>query len=108
MSHPDRQLTVYEPPTNGVPPVIPYLQGVWARRALVWHLARTSMKARHYDTAMGKAWLVIDPIVLAFTFYLVRVVFRPGGSDQDAGFFIAHIIMGVSCFYYVRAIVEGG
>jgi ABC-type polysaccharide/polyol phosphate export permease len=108
MSQSKRTVTVYEPSTTGVPALGPYLEEVWSRRSLVWHLARTSMKARHYDTAMGKAWLVVDPIVMAFTFYLVRVVFRPGGSTDSAGFFIAHIIMGISFFYYVRAIVEGG
>jgi len=107
MSPPTRQMTVYEPSSSGMPPLVPYLHGIWERRALVWHLARTSMKARHYDTALGKAWVIVDPIVMAFTFYLVRVVFVPG-SREDAGFYIAHIIMGVSFFYYVRAIVEGG
>jgi teichoic acid transport system permease protein len=106
MSHPQRTLTVYEPVRRAVPPLGPYLNEIWNRRALVWHLARTSMKARHYETALGKAWLVVDPIVMAFTFYLVRVVFA--GSSGDPGFYIAHIIMGVSFFYYVRAIIEGG
>jgi teichoic acid transport system permease protein len=64
------------------------------------------MKARHYDTALGKAWIIIDPLVMAFTFYLVRIVFM--SRSGDTGFFLAHIIMGVSFFYYVRAIVEGG
>ncbi len=106
MAHPQRTITVYEPSTNGVPPILPYLHQIWERRALVWHLARTAMKARHYDTLLGKAWVVVDPIVMAFTFFLVRVVFMPGSRD-DVGFFIAHIILGVSLFYYVREIVEG-
>lgn len=107
MALPDRTITVYEPTGTGLPPIVPYLRGIWARRPLIWHLARTQMKARHYDTALGKAWVVVDPIVMAFTFFLVRVVFAPGARD-DAGFFIAHIIMGVSIFFYVRDIVEGG
>jgi teichoic acid transport system permease protein len=107
MSQPQPTLTVYEPTVRGMPPVVPYLEGIWARRALVWHLARTAMKARHYDTALGKAWVIVDPIVMAFTFFLVRVVFVPGSRD-DAGFFIAHLILGVSIFFYVRDIVEGG
>jgi teichoic acid transport system permease protein len=106
-SHPTRKRTVYEPPSGGVPPLGPYLAEIWEKRALVWHLARTDMKARHYDTVLGKAWLIVDPIVMAFTFYLVRVVFQ-SGTQSDAGFYIAHIIMGVTFFFYVRAIVEGG
>lgn len=107
ISHPERTKTVYEPSTGRIPALGPYLQEVWERRALVWHLARTDMKARHYDTFLGKAWIIVDPLVMAFTFYLVRVVFQ-SGSQADAGFYIAHIIMGVSFFFYVRAIVEGG
>lgn len=107
MPHPNRTLTVYEPTKRGVPPLVPYVKEIWSRRALVWHLARTAMKARHYDTVMGKAWVIIDPIVLAATFYLVRIVFRPSATAEDAGFFIAHIIMGVSVFFYVRNISEG-
>lgn len=107
ISRPDRKITVYEPTTGGMPAVGPYLEEIWERRALVWHLARTDMKAKHFDTILGKAWLVVDPIVMAATFYLVRVVFQ-SGAKADAGFFMAHLIMGISFFFYVRAIVEGG
>ncbi len=107
ISHPDRKVTVYEPSTGGIPALGPYLTEIWDRRALVWHLARTDMKARHFDTFLGKAWLVVDPIVMAATFYLVRIVFQ-SGTKADAGFFMAHLIMGISFFFYVRAIVEGG
>ena len=106
-SHPVRTRTVHEPPSGRIPAVGPYLREVWERRSLVWHLARTDMKARHYDTILGKAWLILDPIVMAATFYLVRVVFQ-SGAQTDAGFYISHIIMGVTFFFYVRAIVEGG
>lgn len=101
-----RTRTVYEPTTGLTPPLGPYLAGVWDRRQLVWHLARTDMKARHADTLLGRAWHLIDPLVMAATFYLVRVVFQP--NKQNAGFFIAHLIMGVSFFFYIRALVEGG
>jgi teichoic acid transport system permease protein len=64
------------------------------------------MKAQHYDTAMGVVWLVLDPLLLAGTFYLIRSVMG-AGSSAGFSYWIAHLIMAVSFFYYVRDIVQG-
>lgn len=99
--------TVYEP-VSGFPSLRRHVADIWDRRALVWHLARTSLKGQHYDTAFGKAWLILDPLLMAATFYVVRLVLRPPGNGVDAKFFIAHLIMGIMFFYYVMNIVQGG
>jgi teichoic acid transport system permease protein len=106
-THPHSTSLVYEPSAAAVPPLIPYLREVWAHRDLVWHLARTDMKAEHYDTAMGKFWLVLDPMLTAATFYLVRIVLVPDRSGPEARLWIAHLIMGVTFFFYVRKLFEG-
>jgi len=66
------------------------------------------MKAQHYDTVMGVVWLIVDPLVMAATLYLVRSVFRSAGPPAQASHLIAHLILGVSFFYLVRDIVQGG
>lgn len=102
----DPSIVVYEPPERGVPPLGPYVQRIWDHRALVWHLARTELKAKHYDTAFGKLWVIIDPLLMAATFYLVRLVLA-GSGTADPGFYIAHLIMGISFFYFVSNIITG-
>ena len=74
----------------------------------IWHMARTDMKAQHYDTAMGVVWLVLDPLLMAGTFYLIRLVFGATGPPSQRAHVIANLIMGVIFFYFVRDIVQGG
>lgn len=97
---------VYDAPSGIVPPIRPYLRSVWERRHLIWHLSRTGAKAVHYDTVLGRSWVVIDPILTAFTFYLIRIVLIPNGK-ADAAAWIAHLIMAISFFSYFRRVFEG-
>jgi len=105
---PRRAVTVYEPTVTGLPPMRAYLEGLWDRRVFMWHMARTSLKAEHYDTAGGVAWLVIDPLLMAATFYIVRLAFGAAGPPSQRGFVIANLILGVTFFNFVRDIVQGG
>lgn len=96
---------LYEPTHGKVPNIGSYVRSVWERRPLIWHLARTGMKSQHYDTALGKVWVVIDPLLMAATFYLVRAVFTPGLSGDARNLLIAHLIMAISVFYYIQSLV---
>lgn len=96
---------VYEPTRSKVPPIIPYVKSVWERRPLIWHLARTAMKSQHYDTVLGKVWIIIDPLLMAATFYLVRAVLASGISPEDRNLLIAHLIMAISVFYFIQSLV---
>jgi ABC-type polysaccharide/polyol phosphate export permease len=102
-----RAITVYEPTVTGLPPLREYFQSVWDRNLFIWHMARTKLKAEHYDTVMGVVWLIVDPLVMAGTLYLVRIVFRSSGPPSQAGRVLASLLMGVSFFYLVRDIVQG-
>ncbi len=104
---PSRMISVYEPTVTGLPPLRAYFESVWERRMFVWHMARTKMKAEHYDTVMGVVWLIADPLVMAGTLYLMRAVLRSSGPPAQAGHLIANLIMGVTFFYLVRDIVQG-
>ena len=70
MAAEDRSATVYEPTATGLPPLRPYLADLVARRRLIWHLARTDLKAEHYDTAIGQLWVVLDPLLTAAVYFL--------------------------------------
>ncbi len=98
---------MYEPTVTGLPPLRDYFESVWERRLFIWHMARTKLKAEHYDTVMGIVWLIVDPLVMAFSLYLVRAVFRSSGPPSQAAHVIANLIMGVTFFYLVRDIVQG-
>lgn len=103
-----RPRTVYTPIDRSLPPVIPYLRSIWQRRALMWQMTRSSLKARHYDTIFGQVWLLVDPLLTAAVFYLLRSVIRPIGGPEERDMLVAHLIMGIFFFFYVSGAVIGG
>ncbi|MCU0269973.1 MAG: ABC transporter permease [Acidimicrobiales bacterium] len=99
---------VYEPTDTGLPPLHRYLREIWGRRAFMWHLSRSELKAQHYDTVIGQAWIVLDPLLEAAVYYLLRTVVRPIGTDAERNALLAHLIMAVFFFGYTRASLMGG
>jgi ABC-type polysaccharide/polyol phosphate export permease len=99
-----RTVSVYEPTVTGLPLLRPYAANLWDRRYFIWHMARTRMKAQHYDTVMGVVWIVVDPLLMAATLYLIRVLLRPGPGGARLA---ANIIMGVTFFFLVSETFRG-
>lgn len=99
---------VYRPARRRLPRLGPYLRGVWERRTLVWHLARSDMKAAHYDTVLGQVWIVLNPLLLAAVYYLLRSVVRPIGSDESRSYLIAHLVGAIFFFYLIRNCFSNG
>jgi teichoic acid transport system permease protein len=102
-----RTVSVFEPTVTGIPHLRPYLRNIWDRRQFIWHMARTRMKAQHYDTVGGVVWLLVDPMVLAASLFLIRSFLRPVGNGAAASHLVANIIMGVTFFYLVSEIFRG-
>src|SRR5262249_51777911 len=102
------QVTVFERTKTGLPPLKEYVGEIWNRRPFIWHLARTELKARNYDTVIGQVWILLDPLLLAAVYYLLRTVVRPAGTDLDRNSIIAHLITGVMFFQYTsHALTDG-
>jgi ABC-type polysaccharide/polyol phosphate export permease len=103
-----RQVRVYEPTVTGLPPLKEYVRELWGRRPFMWHLARTELKSRHYDTVIGQVWIILDPLLLAAVYYLLRSVVRPAGSPEEQKAIIAHLITGVMFFQYTSHSLQDG
>src|SRR5689334_4006889 len=91
--------TVYESTASGLPPLRPYLAELRSRRRFIWHLARTDLKAEHYDSAIGQLWVILDPLLLAAVYFLLRTVVKPVGPNRNA--IIAHLLWAVFVFTFV-------
>jgi teichoic acid transport system permease protein len=104
-----RTPTVHEPTVTGIPPLGPYVRGIWARRPLMWHIARTDLKSEHYDTVLGQFWVILDPLLLASVFYVVRTVIRPiGGGGPDRNELLAHLVWAIFFFTFAsRGLTKG-
>lgn len=108
MAAASRPATVYEPTVTGLPPMRPYLAALRDRRRLMWHLARTDLKAEHYDTAIGQLWVVLDPLLTAAVYFLFRSVVKPPGNAANRSLILSHLVWGVFFFTYTsKAIMSG-
>ena len=103
---------VYEPHRVGLPPLGTYLRDLWDRREFVVELARTNLRAQHYNTALGQLWLVLNPLLLGLVYFaLVEIIGGNRGTD-----FLAHLMLGLFAFRLVstsvgqgaRSVVGGG
>lgn len=107
-THHDRTPTVYESTATGMPPLRPYLADMWGRRRFVWHLARSDLKAEHYDSAIGQFWVVLDPLLLAAVYYLLRTVVKPAGTGAGRNAIISHLVWAVFVFTFVSNAMMAG
>ena len=96
---------VYEPHLVGLPPMGAYIREAWRRRNFATELARTKLRAQHYNTVFGQLWLILNPLLLAGVYYILVDILR-AGSNQP-GFF-AHLMAGLFAYYFVSGAVREG
>lgn len=90
--------TVVHRPGGGFPPLRPYLAEAWDRRALAWHLARSRAVAEHMSSALGQAWTILNPLLLAGVYLLlITVLTGRGGVDR-----LLLVLLGVFWFNGIR------
>lgn len=96
---------VYEPHRGGLPPVRPYLSELWRRRHFMVGLARADLRAQHFNTVLGQLWLVLNPVLLAFVYFVLVTIVRGGSRGPE---FLAHLMLGLFAFRFVSGSIRGG
>ena len=96
---------VYEPHRIGIPPLRPYVRELWRRREFAFELARTNLRSQHFNTALGQLWLVINPLLLAFIYFVLVEIL---GREDRGPEFLAHLMAGLLAFYFVSGSVTQG
>jgi teichoic acid transport system permease protein len=96
---------VYRPHRAGLPPILPYVRAVWRRRQFTFELSRTTLRSSQFNTVFGQLWLVINPLLLAFVYFLlVEILSRRSGGAP----FFAHLMAGLFVFYFFASSVNQG
>jgi teichoic acid transport system permease protein len=104
---------VYEPHRVGLPPIVPYVRELWRRREFAFELSRTELRVAHFNTVFGQLWLLINPLMLAFVYFVLVDILRRGHRPE--GFF-AHLVGALFAYYFVsdavrhsvRSVTSGG
>ena len=74
----------YEPHKVGLPPLGPYFRALWARRQFLFELARTNLRAQHFNTTFGQLWLILNPVMLGIVYFTLVYIIRGGGEARSS------------------------
>ena len=96
---------VFEPHKAGLPPLRPYFGALWARRRFLFELARTNLRAQHYNTTFGQLWLVLNPVMMALVYFTLVYTIRHGGRGPT---FLAHLMLSLFAFRLVSSAISRG
>jgi teichoic acid transport system permease protein len=89
---------VYEPHKIGLPPLGPYVRELWRRREFAREMARTNLRAQHFNTMFGQLWLVLNPLLLAGVYFVLVDILRAGSRGPE---FFAHLMAGLFAYYFI-------
>jgi teichoic acid transport system permease protein len=96
---------VYEPHAIGLPPLGAYARALWHRRQFAWELARTNLRAQHFNTVFGQLWLIVNPLLLAFVYFALVEIVSTGSRGIE---FLAHLMLALFAFRLVSRSVGHG
>jgi teichoic acid transport system permease protein len=88
------------------PPLSAYLRSVWRMRDFILALPVSQLRSRDANTALGSFWHLLNPLVLAATYYLVFGVLFDARDDVDN--YVGFLITGLFVFYYSQKCLTGG
>lgn len=87
-------------------PITKYIGELWSRRDFVVALATGRSTAAYTNTALGRFWQVLAPILNALVYYLIFGLLLNTRKGVDN--FVAFLIIGVFTFTYTQRCVTGG
>jgi ABC-type polysaccharide/polyol phosphate export permease len=96
---------VYEPLKRGLPPLGPYARDLWRRRQFAFELARSNLRAQHFNTAFGQLWLLLNPLLLALVYFGLVTIVRGGSRGPE---FFAHLMLGLFVYRTLRLSIRQG
>jgi len=99
------EYNVYEPHKVGLPPLGPYFRALWARKQFLFELARTNLRAQHYNTTFGQLWLILNPLMMAGVYFTLVYIIRDGGRGPV---FLAHLMLSLFAFRLVSTAISRG
>ncbi|WP_019136646.1 ABC transporter permease [Cellulomonas massiliensis] len=80
------------------PPLVPYVQSVWRRRAFIATLGRSKAYARNQGSYLGQLWSVLTPLLNSIVYVLVFGVLV--GTTRGMANPVAFIVVGVFMYRF--------
>ncbi|MGO0575846.1 ABC transporter permease [Ornithinimicrobium panacihumi] len=83
-----------------------YLADLWRNRHLMWAMAKGDFIASHQDNHLGLLWSVINPLLLAVSYYLIfgLLIGTRGGIEN----FVSFLTIGLFIFIPISSAMTSG
>ena len=78
------------------PPLLDYLVSLWDYRHFVYYDAQARVQTGNEQDKLGRAWLVLSPLLNGLMFYLIMGVLLKSGHGIEN--FVAYLVIGVFLF----------
>jgi len=78
------------------PPLLDYLVSLWDYRHFVYYDAQSRVQTGNEQDKLGRAWLVLSPLLNGLMFYLIMGVLLKSGHGIEN--FVAYLVIGVFLF----------
>lgn len=91
---------------GGRPPLGVYLHQLLGRRHFAWTQASAQAMSRNTDNALGNIWLILNPVLDAFAYFVIFAVILK--TDRGMDNFFAFIVLGVFLFRYSQRCLSTG
>lgn len=88
------------------PPLGRYLRELWGARHFVLYDARVRLSVSQEHTFLGKIWLILNPMLLGFTFFLIFGLLL--GTSRGIENFLGYLIIGLMMFLYTARSFTAG
>jgi teichoic acid transport system permease protein len=88
------------------PPLGQYIRLLWARRHFLWADARAKVASGTRQSLLGKAWLVLHPLIDGAVYFLVfGLLMKNAGGIEN---FVGYLLIGVFLFQFTTQSINGG
>jgi teichoic acid transport system permease protein len=88
------------------PPLGQYVRLLWERRHFLWADARAKVASGTRQSLLGKAWLVLNPLIDGAVYYLVFGLLMK--NDRGIENFLGYLLIGVFLFQFTTQSINGG
>jgi teichoic acid transport system permease protein len=76
------------------------MRDLWSRREFTIHLARGNLAARNSESALGKVWWVLNPLIMSGVYFIVFGLILKG-SERSKADFLGYLIIGVFVYRFM-------
>lgn len=83
-----------------------YVRKIWHRRYFIAATARANLKVQHARSYLGRLWLLLSPLALAVTYFLLVMVLAQRGQPE-ADYFM-YLTSGIFAFYFLSNAISSG